>query len=104
MPDRSSWGGFVRRAARIAGRKFEAARADTVLEEARESYEAGKTAASTPELPRNEDGEARIVCRRYAEKRAVDLDARGHPECYESDHPDCEGCVSDIDKGRVETW
>jgi hypothetical protein len=104
MPDRSSWGGFVRRAARIAGRKFEAARTDSVLEEARESYEEGKATADALDLPRDDDGKARIVCRRHAEKRSVELDAESRPECYEADHPDCEGCVSDIRKDRVETW
>ena len=111
MADRSSWGGMVRRAARIAGRKFEEVRSgdsldgvrDTV-EEARESYEEGKTASTVPDLPTNEDGEARIVCRRYAERRAVELDAKGRPECYDSGHPDCEGCVADVADGRVETW
>lgn len=105
MADRSSWGGFVRRAARIAGRKFEEARqGESTLAEARDSYEEGKTAAATPDLPRDEQGRARIVCRRHAEKRAVELDAKGRPECYESGHPGCEGCVSDIEDGRVETW
>jgi hypothetical protein len=95
---------MVRRAARLAGRKFERARAGDVVEEARESYEAGKTAATTPDLPTNEDGEARIVCRRYAERRAVDIDTRGRPECYEAAHTDCEGCVEDVADDRVETW
>jgi hypothetical protein len=104
MADRSSWGGMFRRAARIAGRTFEQARSGEVVEEARESYEAGKTAATLPDLPTNDDGEARIVCRRHAERRAVELDAKGRPECYESGHTDCEGCVEDVADGRVETW
>jgi len=111
MADRSSLGGFVRRAARIAGRKFEEVRAGDALgevrdtvDEARENYEAGKTASSVPDLPRTDEGEARIVCRRYAEKRAVELDEKGRPECYEADHPDCESCVADVRDGRVETW
>jgi len=104
MSDRSSWGGLFRRAARVAGRKFETARSGEPLEEARDAYERGKSVASTPELPTNDDGEARIVCRRYAEKRAVEVDAESRPACYEADHPDCEGCVADIEDGRIETW
>lgn len=95
MVGRSRLGDFVRRAAHIAGRRFE---------EARTSYREGQTAAETSDLPRDEDGRARIVCRRHAERRAVDIDDRGRPECYESGHPDCEGCVSDVRKDRVETW
>jgi hypothetical protein len=95
---------MVRRAARIAGRTFEAATSGETIEEARQSYEAGKRASTTPDLPTSEDGEARIVCRRYVEKRAVAVDATGRPACYEADHPDCEGCVADIEDGRVETW
>jgi hypothetical protein len=104
MPDRSSWGGMFRRAARVAGRKFEEVTGGDTIEEAKESYEAGKRERTGPDLPTNDDGEARIVCRRYAEKRAVAVDAKGRPECYDADHPDCEGCVADIEDGRVETW
>ena len=104
MPDRSSWGGMFRRAARVAGRKFEAVTSGQTLEEARESYQEGKATATRPELPTTEDGEARIVCRRYAEKRAVAVDEAGRPDCYEASHPDCEGCVADVRDGRVETW
>ncbi|CAJ53359.1 uncharacterized protein HQ_3262A [Haloquadratum walsbyi DSM 16790] len=61
---------------------------------------------STPvsALPCNETGQARIVCRRDAEKRAVRIDTEAHPACFESGHPDCEGCVRDIRSGIVETW
>jgi hypothetical protein len=45
-----------------------------------------------------------MVCRRHAERRAVELDADARPICFEADHPDCEGCVEDIRAGRVETW
>ena len=50
------------------------------------------------------EGRARIVCRRYAERRAVSLDERLRPVCYDADHPDCQGCVEDIDAGTIETW
>ncbi len=56
------------------------------------------------DLPTDEMGRARIVCRRYAEKRAVRLDGSGRPTCYESGHPDCEGCVEDIQEDRIQTW
>lgn len=46
----------------------------------------------------------RIVCRRYAEKRAVTLDEEGCPACFDADHPDCEGCVEDLYAGTIETW
>lgn len=95
MVDRSNWGGLVRRAARVAGRKY--ARARQAYDEGLQEYPAG-------DLPRKEDGTVRIVCRRYAERRAVDLDAAGRPECFEAGHPDCEGCVEDVRDGRIETW
>ncbi|PSQ39699.1 hypothetical protein BRD10_03030 [Halobacteriales archaeon SW_12_71_31] len=69
--------------------------------ESRRAFEAGREIA---DLPRDEEGRARIVCRRHAERRAVPLDDRGRPVCYEADHPDCEGCVEDVREGRVETW
>lgn len=95
MPDRSTWGGFVKRAARVAGRRFE---------QAKRAYGEGRTAAETSDLPRTDAGEVKLVCRRYAERRAVALDGQGRPECYEAGHPDCEGCVADVADGRVETW
>ena len=95
MADRSNWGGFVRRAARVAGRKYA---------RARQAYDEGQQERLAGELPRGDDGKARIVCRRYAERRAVDLDAAGRPECFEAGHPDCEGCAEDVRDGRIETW
>jgi len=83
---------FVSKTLRGAGRQ---------LEEARQAYQEGRTTGS---IPRDEDGNVRIVCRRYAERRAVDLDADGRPECFDAGHPDCEGCAEDVRDGRVQTW
>jgi hypothetical protein len=73
------------------------------FEEAKRAYTDAKT-ATLADLPTDGDGRAKIVCRRHAEKRAVSIDADGRPECYDSDHPDCRGCLEDIDNGRIETW
>ena len=100
MSDRSSWGGLFRRAARVAGRRFERVRSGDAVDDLRDAYRKGKR----PDLPTNDDGEARIVCRRYAERRAVAVDAAGRPACFEDGHPDCEGCATDVREGRVETW
>ncbi|MFC7176803.1 DUF7091 family protein [Halosegnis marinus] len=93
MSNRRRLARLLRSKLRSAGRQYE---------QARREYEAGR--ASTWDLPTNADGEARIVCRRYAEKRAVSVDRKGRPACYDADHPDCEGCVADIRDGAVETW
>lgn len=93
MSDPDGIPGFLRSKLRAAGRQYA---------EAREAYGEGKTAAVT-DLPTDEEGRAKLVCRRYAERRAVTLDGDGRPACYE-DHPDCEGCVEDIRDGTVQTW
>lgn len=93
MSNRRRLARLLRSKLRSAGRQYE---------QARREYDAGR--ASTWGLPTDEDGNARIVCRRYAEKRAVAVDAKGRPACYDADHPDCEGCVADIRDGAVETW
>lgn len=85
--DRRVMDRFVRTTLRKAGRRYERARRD--YEDARNSVF---------------DDRARIVCRRYAERRTVELDANDRPECYEAGHPDCEGCVEDLHNGTVETW
>lgn len=72
-------------------------------EEAMRAYSASKSAVESG-LTIDEDGQARIVCRRYAEKRSVDLSRDGRPHCFDPDHQDCRGCVEDIDDGRIETW
>ncbi|SNZ17393.1 hypothetical protein SAMN06269185_3008 [Natronoarchaeum philippinense] len=92
VADRDRVRRFVSRTLRGAGRQ---------LEEARQAYQEGRTTAS---LPRDEDGKARIVCRRYAERRSVGLDDHGRPECFDPDHPDCRGCAEDVRDGVVETW
>jgi hypothetical protein len=90
---------FLRDRARRAGRRFEEAR--RAYREGRESPE---SAAERFDLPTEEDGRARIVCRRHAERRAVAVDDAGRPACFEADHPDCEGCAEDVREGVVETW
>ena len=72
-------------------------------EEAKRAYSDARTAAQSG-LPADEEGRAKIVCRRHAEKRSVSLDAEGRPACYDADHRDCRGCVEDIREDRIETW
>jgi len=93
MSDPDGISGFLRSKLRAAGRQYA---------EAREAYGEGKAAAVT-DLPTDGEGRAKLVCRRYAERRAVTLDGKRRPACHE-DHPDCEGCVEDIRDGTVETW
>ena len=83
---------FMRSKLRSAGRR---------VAESRRAFEAGREIA---DLPRDEEGRARIVCRRHAERRTVALDDALRPACYDPDHPDCQGCHEDIVDGRVETW
>ena len=85
---------FVRTTFRRLGR--ESARAGRALGEGR--------ATGAVDLPRDEEGRARIVCRRHAERRAVALDDAARPACYEADDDDCEGCAEDVREGVVETW
>ncbi|MFB6118829.1 hypothetical protein [Halosegnis sp.] len=91
--DRERLTQLLRSKLRAAGRSYE---------QARREFDAG--VADTYGLPTDEAGNARIVCRRYAERRAVPVDADGHPDCFEAGHPDCEGCVADVRDGVVETW
>jgi len=93
MTDGDGLSAFVRAKVRAAGRQ---------VGEARAAYAGAKRAAQA-DLPTDDAGRARIVCRRYAQRRAVRLDGDGRPECYE-DHPDCRGCVEDLREGVVETW
>ena len=90
-PDRLSR--FLKTKLQDAGRQYE---------EARKAFTEARVSAET-DLP-TENGKARIVCRRYAERRAVRLDSDSRPFCFEDGHPDCEGCVEDIRDGTVETW
>lgn len=80
---------LVRTVARRAGQEFA---------EARRAYREGRAGIES-------DGDdIRIVCRRHAERRTVRTDSEGRPDCFESDHPDCEGCAEDVRAGAVETW
>jgi hypothetical protein len=60
--------------------------------------------AALADLPQDDEGRARLVCRRHAERRAVSLDDAARPECFDPDHKDCRGCVEDVRDGVVETW
>lgn len=83
---------ILRRKLRAAGRTYE---------RSRRSFGEGRNEGQIPE---DEQGRAKIVCRRYAEHRAVQLDDEYRPACFDPDHPDCQGCVEDVRDGRIETW
>jgi len=85
---------LLRSKLRSAGRQYA---------EAREAYRSARTAAEF-DLPTDGEGRSRLVCRRYAERRAVEVDSEGRPECFDADSQDCRGCVEDVRDGRVETW
>ena len=103
MADRRRLEQFLRSKLQEAGREYAQLResTDEQLSEAREAYRVAKNAR---QLPSDETGRVRLVCRRYAERRAVALDDSYRPACYETDHPDCEGCAEDVREGRIETW
>lgn len=94
---------ILRQKLQEAGRQYESLRrsTDDQLAEARETYQHAKNARG---IPADEEGRAKIVCRRYAERRAALLDEEFRPACYEEGHPDCEGCAEDVRDGRIETW
>ena len=85
---------FLRSKIRSVGRQYA---------DAKRAYSNARRSALA-DLPQDDDGRARIVCRRHAERRAVELDAEARPACFDPDHPDCEGCVRDVRDGRIETW
>ncbi|SMO34551.1 DUF7091 family protein [Halorubrum cibi] len=91
----------IRQQLRKAGRQFEEAK--KAYTEGRGDREGSNVGAELYDLP-TDDGRARIVCRRHAERRAVTVDAEGRPDCFESGHADCEGCAEDVRDGYVETW
>jgi hypothetical protein len=103
MSDRRRLERFLRTKLREAGEQYEELRnsTDSQLGEAREAYQSARNARG---LPTDERDRAKIVCRRYAERRAALLDEEYRPACYEAGHPDCEGCVEDVREGRIETW
>lgn len=94
MTDQDRLSRFVRTKFRNAGRQYA---------EIKQAYGEGR-AATLAELPTDEEDRAKIVCRRHADRRAVRLDAKARPACYDAGHPDCEGCVEDVRDGCIETW
>lgn len=94
MGDRSRLTRYLLRTVRKAGREYATSR---------QAYAEGKRTV-TGELPRDDQGRVRIVCRRFAERRAVALDSERRPMCFEAEHNDCEGCLEDVRAGEVETW
>ena len=92
----------IRGQLRKAGRQFEAAK--QAYEEGRTDTTDANEAAERYDPPTDEAGRAQIVCRRYAERRTVEVDKAGRPACFEAAHADCEGCAADVRAGRVETW
>jgi hypothetical protein len=94
MTDSDRLSRFLRTKVRSVGRQYE---------RARRAYDSGR-ASATAGLPTDDEGRAQIVCRRHAEQRAVSLDGEARPACFDSDHPDCRGCLEDIRDGRIETW
>ena len=93
MTDSDRVSRFLKDKLQDAGRQYE---------QARRAFSEARIAARA-DLP-TEDGKVRIVCRRHAEKRAVELDEKARPDCFEAGHPDCEGCAEDIQDGCIETW
>ena len=91
--------GLLRRKLREAGRRY--ARARDAYREGRDGPPGDGAVAS---LPRDDEGRARLGCRRHADRRAAAIDDEGRPACFEAGHPDCEGCVEDVRDGIVETW
>ncbi|SEH49423.1 hypothetical protein SAMN05192561_10373 [Halopenitus malekzadehii] len=100
----------LRRGLRRAGREFESAkrayRSGLEDGDGAESDRSGtdRTGADRFDLPTDADGNARIVCRRHAETRAVPVAEDGTPACFDADHPDCAGCLEDVREDRIETW
>ncbi|MBV0902360.1 DUF7091 family protein [Haloarcula salina] len=94
MADDERLGRFIKSTLQSAGRQ---------LSDAKRAYRNGKRSARAG-LPRDEEGRARIVCRRHAEYRATAMDEEARPVCFDAEHPDCQGCVEDIRDGTIETW
>lgn len=95
---------FIRTKLRSAGRNYERARRAYGEGLGESNGEGESDDDGTFGLPTEADGRARIVCRRYVEKRAVHVDDEGRPSCFDPDHPDCRGCAEDVREGIVETW
>lgn len=105
-------GRVIREQLRQAGRQFEEAKhayreaqvGDATDGSGSADNEVAEAATDSFEVPTDDAGNARIVCRRYAEKRTVSVDEDGRPACFDPTHPDCEGCAEDVRQGVVETW
>jgi hypothetical protein len=103
---------FLRERLRRAGRQYERTRRAYTAgrsegPSARDEDDPGRhDVDSDPDIdvPTDEAGRARLVCRRYAERRAVGIDDEGRPACFSADHPDCVGCFEDLHAGCIETW
>ncbi|WP_394354271.1 DUF7091 family protein [Halorarum salinum] len=93
----------LRQQARKAGREYARSR-DAYREGRREGGAPDRVDPAEFGLPDDGEGNARVVCRRYVERRAVAVDAEGRPDCFEADNVDCEGCAEDVRDGRVQTW
>ena len=94
MTDTDRLSRFLRTKVRNAGRQYE---------RAKQAYDSAR-ASALADLPTDEEGRARIVCRRYAERRTVSLGEEARPTCFDAEHPDCRGCLEDIRENRIETW
>ncbi|EMA63272.1 DUF7091 family protein [Halorubrum kocurii] len=92
----------IRQQLRKAGKQFEEAK--RAYSEAKADPDGSGAGAKRYDLPTDDEGRARIVCRRHAERRAVPVDGEGRPSCFEGGHADCEGCAEDVREGFVETW
>jgi len=92
----------IRQQLRKAGKQFEEAK--RAYSDAKDDPAGDAAGAERYDLPTDDEGRARIVCRRHAERRSVPVDEEGRPSCFEGGHPDCEGCAEDVREGFVETW
>ncbi|ESP88629.1 hypothetical protein K933_07938 [Candidatus Halobonum tyrrellensis G22] len=94
----------LRQQARKVGREY--ARSKEAYEEGRDAGErgVGEGDPAAFDLPTDDEGRARVVCRRHVDRRAVLVDPEGRPACFEAGHPDCEGCAEDVREGAVQTW
>ncbi|WP_338730038.1 hypothetical protein [Haladaptatus sp. DJG-WS-42] len=93
-----------RRIERLIRQQFR--RAGRQVEQARHEYREGRGTRGRNTDPKETDGgrEMNLVCRRYAERRTVTLDAQQRPHCFDAESMDCQGCVEDIREGIIETW
>lgn len=93
---------FMRERLRNLGKQYERTR--QAYTEGKDDADSASASEQAIEIPVDEAGRAKLVCRRHAEKRAVELDSAAKPACFDPDHTDCVGCVEDIRDGLIETW